>query len=276
MRARSSGCVRGVYVGTSSWKYEGWINRYTPERYAYRGQLARSRFDRSCLGEYAQVFKTVCVDAAYYAFPGRTILQRMADQAPENFLFGFKVTDTITVKKFPNLARFGDRAGKVNDQFLDADLFAKAFLEPCEAIQSEGRALIFEFSGFWPTDHSQRISADLTCFWAARGGWPFGRNATATGRTGLFRVSGAGGVACSTPGGHAAGRGNLPPESRTSRAVAPVPSPEGGTRRRVVSAIRQDQEVKRGSPSGGAALIFAATPGRKTFITSINRLEGNA
>ena len=123
--------AHGVYVGTSSWKYEGWMNQlYTPARYAYRGRLARSRFDRSCLGEYAQVFRTVCVDAAYYAFPSRLSLLRMADQVPDGFLFGLKVTDTITIKKFPNLDRFGDRAGKTNDQFLDAGLFAEAFLKP--------------------------------------------------------------------------------------------------------------------------------------------------
>jgi uncharacterized protein YecE (DUF72 family) len=50
---------KGIYVGTSSWKYQGWLNQlYTPSRYEYRGKVATTRFERSCLAEYAEVFKT--------------------------------------------------------------------------------------------------------------------------------------------------------------------------------------------------------------------------
>jgi hypothetical protein len=62
--------AKGVYLDTSSWKYEGWYGQlYTPARYEYRGKVAKTRFERDCLSEYAEVFKTVCVDAAYYTFP---------------------------------------------------------------------------------------------------------------------------------------------------------------------------------------------------------------
>ena len=65
---------QGVYIGTSSWKYQSWLDQlYTPARYEYRGKVAKTRFERECLSEYAEVFKTVCVDAAYYTFPGRSI-----------------------------------------------------------------------------------------------------------------------------------------------------------------------------------------------------------
>ena len=57
----------GVFLGTSSWKYPGWLGQlYTRDRYVWRGRYAASRFERNCLAEYAEVFKTVCVDAAYY------------------------------------------------------------------------------------------------------------------------------------------------------------------------------------------------------------------
>jgi len=40
----------GVFVGTSSWKYEGWLGQlYTPARYEYRGKVAKTRFERNCL-----------------------------------------------------------------------------------------------------------------------------------------------------------------------------------------------------------------------------------
>src|SRR5476649_660230 len=99
---------RGIFVGTSSWKYEGWVGQiYTAARYEYRGRLAASRFERECLREYGETFKTVCVDAAYYTFPEEAKLRELADQVPDNFRFAFKTTDEVTVKRFPSLPRFG-------------------------------------------------------------------------------------------------------------------------------------------------------------------------
>src|ERR1700675_4100687 len=85
--------AKGVFIGTSSWKYEGWLGQlYTPARYEYRGKVAKTRFERNCLSEYAEVFKTVCVDAAYYTFPTENYLEGLASQVPSDFQFGFKVT----------------------------------------------------------------------------------------------------------------------------------------------------------------------------------------
>src|SRR5215471_3962285 len=93
--------AQSVYVGTSSWKYPGWREQiYETARYEYRGKFALSRFNRNCLAEYAEVFKTVCVDAAYYNFPTKQYLEEMVNQTPGEFQFAFKVTDAITIKKF--------------------------------------------------------------------------------------------------------------------------------------------------------------------------------
>jgi hypothetical protein len=126
---------------------------YDRSRYEWRGKFAETRFKRDCLAEYAEVFKTVCVDAAYYTFPSQQYLEGMVMQVPDDFQFGLKVTDTITIKKFPKLARFGDLAGKPNQNFLNAELFAKAFLHPCDSTRSNVGLLMFEFSRFWPTDY---------------------------------------------------------------------------------------------------------------------------
>jgi hypothetical protein len=118
---------RGVFLGTSSWKYNGWLGQlYTPARYEHRGKIAKTRFERDCLAEYAEVFKSVCVDAAYYTFPRREYLHGLSDQVPDDFRFGFKVTDAITIKRFPNFPRFGVKAGQPNPDFLNVDLFATA------------------------------------------------------------------------------------------------------------------------------------------------------
>ncbi len=139
----------GVYLGTSSWKYPGWIGSvYEEQRYVYRGKVSEARFNENCLAEYAALFPTVCVDAAYYKFPERDALLRLAADVSPGFRFSFKVTDDVTVKRFPKLPRFGPRGGKMNPHFLDAELFTHAFLAPCMAIRDYMGLLIFEFSPF--------------------------------------------------------------------------------------------------------------------------------
>jgi uncharacterized protein YecE (DUF72 family) len=169
---------QGVYLGTSSWKYEGWLDQiYTRDRYVYRGQWSKTRFEKNCLSEYAETFPTVCIDAAYYDFPRPQYLLNLAEQVPAYFQFGLKVTDAITIRKFPNLDRFGPRAGQPNADFLNADLFATRFLEPCSQIRPNIGIILFEFSRFWPTDYSQGrdFLTDLDAFLSKLPtDWPYG------------------------------------------------------------------------------------------------------
>jgi uncharacterized protein YecE (DUF72 family) len=139
----------GVFIGTSSWKYPGWLGQlYTEDRYVWHGRFSEARFERLCLAEYGEVFKTVCVDAAYYKFPDLRFLEQLVSQVPADFLFTLKVTDRITLKRYPNLPRFGRRAGAANEDFLNAGLFALAFLGPCKPFQAKLGLLVFEFSHF--------------------------------------------------------------------------------------------------------------------------------
>lgn len=148
--------VKGVFLGTSSWKYPGWFGQlYEHDRYVWRGKFSKARFERLCLAEYAEVFKTVSVDAAYYQFPSKHWLEEMVSQLPGDFQFTLKVTDEITMNKFPNLPRFGRRAGKSNENFLNADLFASAFLGACEPFKANMGVLMFEFSQFHPGDFAR-------------------------------------------------------------------------------------------------------------------------
>src|SRR5947199_9586628 len=59
-----------LYVGTCSWKYEGWLGSvYQPERYSSRGRFSKARFERDCLTEYAEVFHKGSGDFVFYQFP---------------------------------------------------------------------------------------------------------------------------------------------------------------------------------------------------------------
>ena len=140
----------GVYLGTSSWKYPGWLGTvYDEQRYLGRGgKVSVSLLEQRCLQEYAMLFPTVCVDAAYYRFPVVDDLLTMAGQVPDGFRFSFKVTDEITIKHFPMLPRHGVRGGADNPHFLDLELFNRAFLRPCQSIAHKVGMFIFEFSPF--------------------------------------------------------------------------------------------------------------------------------
>jgi uncharacterized protein YecE (DUF72 family) len=64
--------------------------------------------------------------------PDRTsIFASLCADVPDGFRFAFKVTDDITIKKFPSHARFGTKAGTFNPNFLNPALFRERFLGPC-------------------------------------------------------------------------------------------------------------------------------------------------
>jgi uncharacterized protein YecE (DUF72 family) len=158
---------RGVFLGTSSWKYEGWLGQiYTPERYEYRGKVAKTRLEEYCLKEYAETFRTVCVDAAFYQFFEEPALRKMAEQVPDNFRFGFKTTEEITVKHFSNVGRLAALAGQENPNFLNAQMFIDRFLGPMEAIRNKVGPIILEFGKFHSNEyeHASQFIADLDRF----------------------------------------------------------------------------------------------------------------
>jgi uncharacterized protein YecE (DUF72 family) len=149
---------QGIYIGTSSWKYEGWLGLiYSPEkylRYFKEGppKNLKGRFEKTCLAEYAQTFKTVCLDAGFYQFPSTQMLEGYFSQVPMDFRLSIKVTEDITILRFPDLPRYGSRAGQANPRFLNADLFVTSFLGPLEPYRERVGTIIFEFCHFHPGD----------------------------------------------------------------------------------------------------------------------------
>ena len=282
----------GVLIGTSSWKYPGWRGMlYDDARYVWRGKFAESRFQKNCLTEYAEVFKTVCVDAAYYAFPTEKYLEGLASQVPSDFQFAFKVTDEITLKKFSNLPRFGIRAGTPNEHFLDADAFERGFLKPCEAIRPHVGLLMFEFSRFYSTDfeHGRAFVVALDAFLTKLPkGWPYGvelRNKhwlkpeyfECLARHHVTHVFNS--------------WTDMPSIEEQMELAGSKPNPDlvatrfllkpGRTFEEAVKAFQpyeQTKEINEAARKTGAALIKDGKkhPKCKTFIFVNNRLEGNA
>lgn len=169
--------AQGVFIGTSSWKYPGWLGTiYERDRYVWRGRFSEARFERNCLADYARTFSTVSVDATYYQFFKPAMLADLAAQVPDGFQFGFKVCGDLTQKRFPQLPRYGARAGMVNPHFLDARLFADAVLAPYEGIRGKVGLLMFEFSRFSPGEFGRGgefVAALDKFFEGLPRGWPY-------------------------------------------------------------------------------------------------------
>lgn len=159
-----------VWIGTSSWKYEGWIGQiYSRERYLSRGSFSRKRFEVECLEEYARTFPAVCGDFSFYQFPSEQYWRRLFLSAPNTLRFAFKVPEQVTVKVFPAQPRYGAQGGLVNTSFLDAALFEEVFLHPLAPYREQVALLIFEFGAFprMAYSHVREFVRDLDRFLAA-------------------------------------------------------------------------------------------------------------
>lgn len=138
-----------IFIGGSSWKYEGWLGQiYTRERYLAHGGFSRRHFEAECLNEYARTFPIVCGDFSFYQFPSEQYWRRLFASALGSLRFAFKVPEQITAKVFPEHPRYGAQGGTVNRGFLDAALLKDSFLAPLAPYRDQVAALILEFGTF--------------------------------------------------------------------------------------------------------------------------------
>ncbi len=139
--------ARGIRIGGSSWKYEGWLDQiYSRPLYTVRGRFSKKRFEDTCLNEYATVFPAVCGDFAFYQFPSDPLWSKLFRQTPPAFRWGLKAPEQITAPQWPVHPRYGALAGLDNPTFLDAQLFTQAFLGPLNAYREQVGVVIFEFN----------------------------------------------------------------------------------------------------------------------------------
>lgn len=159
--------AEGVYFGTSSWKYAGWLGQvYTPERYFTRGRFSQKKFEAECLREYAETFPAVCGDFSFYQFPSESYWLKLFSAAPETLKFAFKAPEMVTVRKWPGHERYGPRGGQENETYLDAGLFEQAFLRPLAPWREQVAVVIFEFGTFAKAQYEgvEAFAADLEKF----------------------------------------------------------------------------------------------------------------
>jgi uncharacterized protein YecE (DUF72 family) len=155
----------GVRFGSSTWNYPGWRGLVYHQDYGPKGAAAQM------LKEYAAfpLFGTVGVDSSYYGPPTESVLRSYADNLPPGFPCISKVWGQITVHTFTK-AQDPDRAGKINPDFLNPDLFIEEIYQPYQRHFAENTGpFVFEFqtiakySGMNP----QRFATHLDEFFSA-------------------------------------------------------------------------------------------------------------
>lgn len=225
-------------------------------------------------------------------FPSHKFLDGMMTQVPDDFQFGFKVTDTITVKKFPNLPRFGMKAGEVNSDFLNAELFIDAFLRQCELYRDKVGLLMFEFGRFYSTDFpagKEFVEVLDNFLGKLPKDWPYGvemrnRNWLTPEYFSMLSKHGVAHVFNSWT--------HMPAVSEQLKMPGSLSNPRltgarflltpGNTYEKTVKAYSPYSETKQVDPDARetAAQLIAGgeryEPRTKTFVYVNNRLEGNA
>jgi len=130
-----------VRFGASSWNYPGWAGLVYHREYQGRGASARM------LQEYAAfpLFRTVGIDSSFYAPPTEETLGSYARYLPPGFPCVSKVWNQLTVHTFSK-AQDKARAGQLNSDFLNPDLFLEAVYDPYQRhFAGHAGPFVFEF-----------------------------------------------------------------------------------------------------------------------------------
>lgn len=128
----------GIYIGSSSWKYDGWRGMVYPEI------GGGGRGDDAFLKHYSQAFPTVCADFTFYRYYDGAVFRNLAAATPDDFVFALKVPQSLLIDRYPAWFK-GPNAGKENREFLDPEIFETRFLKPARELGGKLGPVILEF-----------------------------------------------------------------------------------------------------------------------------------
>lgn len=128
-----------THIGTCSWKYDSWEGLIYPKTKPF-----------NYLEEYSRHYKTVEVDQWFWSLyagdevvlPKSSVVQEYADSVPDDFKFGLKVPNSITLTHHYKKGKNGPLVA--NPQYLSIDLMLR-FLESIEPLSGNLGPLMFQF-----------------------------------------------------------------------------------------------------------------------------------
>lgn len=131
--------LANLHIGTCSWKYDSWQGLIYPDKKPF-----------NYLREYSSHYKTVEVDQWFWSlFPGNkvvlpkpSVVQEYAESVPDNFTFGIKVPNSITLTHYYKKHKAEPQIE--NPHFLSVELMEK-FLDSLTPIDKNLGPLIFQF-----------------------------------------------------------------------------------------------------------------------------------
>ena len=132
-----------VHLGTSTWSFPGWAGILWARAYS------QTLLAREGLWAYGQhpLLRGVGIDRTYYQPLSPEELAAYAAQVPEGFRFVTKAQEVLTLSRFPDRDRYGDKRGLVNPLFLDAAYATDQVVGPMvEGLGATAGPLVFQFS----------------------------------------------------------------------------------------------------------------------------------
>lgn len=78
-----------IYIGTSGWDYDDWVDPFYSS-------------EKGMFTQYARVFNTTEINSTFYTLPSERFLKNLASYAPPGFKFSLKMYKGITHKKLLN------------------------------------------------------------------------------------------------------------------------------------------------------------------------------
>ncbi|HEX2164179.1 MAG TPA: DUF72 domain-containing protein, partial [Thermoanaerobaculia bacterium] len=154
---------RGLHLGTSTWSFPGWAGLVwarpeTPSRLARHGLPAYAR--HPLLGAAG-------IDRTYYEPLTVEDYAAYAAQVPDGFRFVVKAHEALTVARWPEHPRYGERRGRENPLFLDPVYAVESVVGPfAVGLGGKAGALVFQLA---PQDLGvvERFVDELAAFLAA-------------------------------------------------------------------------------------------------------------
>jgi uncharacterized protein YecE (DUF72 family) len=132
-----------IRLGTSSWTFPGWAG------ILYERKTSESALAHSGLAAYARhpLLRAVGIDRTYYAPIAAAEYARYAAQTPDDFRFLVKAHEWCVLPVFPRLDRYGARAGRPNDCFLNPAYAIDELVGPMSAgLGAKAGPLVFQFT----------------------------------------------------------------------------------------------------------------------------------
>jgi uncharacterized protein YecE (DUF72 family) len=139
----------GLRLGGSSWSYPGWAGKVWDREYD------EARLAKHGLNAYAQhpLFRTVCLDRAFYRALSASQYAQLAAQVPDDFRFVVKAPLAVTDA---TVRTEHGRAVQPNPLFLDPGMAVAEFVQPAlDGLGHKAGALVFQLSPLplaWLTD----------------------------------------------------------------------------------------------------------------------------